>query len=96
MVAAVASSMNSTQTCRSAGQCSPVCTGVKAELTSYVIADTPFGFDFVDGQFPAPWQHQVFVALHGEFGTWHAARVIGVETDVATGLAEAIIDARGH
>jgi len=24
--------------------------------------DTPFGLEFIDGQFPSPWDHHVFVA----------------------------------
>lgn len=66
-------------------QCSPLCTGVVPENSSFIIGDTPFGIDFMDNQFPAPWNHRVYVAVHGAFGTWVGARVTGIAFDPATG-----------
>lgn len=66
--------------------CAPECSTVIEEKVSWVIGDTPFGFDFVDEQFPAPWNHKVFVTLHGAAGTWFGARVVAIDMDPATGL----------
>jgi glucose/arabinose dehydrogenase len=56
------------------------------EPDSFVIGNTPFGFDFIDTQFPPPWDHQVVVALHGEAGTWRGAKVVAIRFDPSTGL----------
>lgn len=64
----------------------PDCSRVMAEDVSFHIGDTPFGFDFERGRFPAPYRNSVFVALHGEVGTWKAARVVAVDIDPASGL----------
>jgi glucose/arabinose dehydrogenase len=78
----------STTYCQNLGtpRCSPKCDTTVAESASFIIGDTPFGLDFIDGQFPAPWDHRVYVAVHGAFGTWTGARVVGVAFDPATGL----------
>ncbi len=68
------------------GQCSPHCEDIVAESASFVIGDTPFGLDFIDSQFPSPWDHRVIVATHGAFGTFVGARVVGVSFDPATGI----------
>lgn len=62
------------------------CAGVQPDSVSFRIGDTPFGFDFIDEQFAAPWDHKVFVALHGAFGTWVGARIVSIDIDPATGL----------
>jgi glucose/arabinose dehydrogenase len=66
--------------------CPPDCSTVMAEDNSFVIGNTPFGFDFDDWQFPAPWDHHVIVALHGAAGTWAGAKVVAIATDPCTGL----------
>jgi glucose/arabinose dehydrogenase len=78
---------SSSATCMSAAECSPKCDTTVPESASFIIGDTPFGLDFVDTQFPPPWDHHVFIAPHGAFGTWVGARVVGVRMDPATGLA---------
>ncbi|MBK7857535.1 MAG: hypothetical protein IPJ65_02695 [Archangiaceae bacterium] len=75
----------STPSCQSLSRCSPKCAAVVEEAASFIIGDTPFGLDFIDGQFPAPWDHRVYVAVHGAFGTWQGARVTGVAFDPTTG-----------
>ena len=76
----------SSQVCASSSLCSPQCSAVKSELSSYIIGDTPFGFDFIDAQWPPPWDHHVIVALHGAFGTWVNAKIVAIPTDPATGI----------
>ncbi len=77
----------STTVCQQrSNMCSPLCTGIVPENASFIIGDTPFGLDFIDGQFPAPWDHRVYVAVHGAFGSWAGARVVGIAFDPATGL----------
>jgi glucose/arabinose dehydrogenase len=50
-----------------------------------LIGNTPFGFDFVDDQFPSPWSSQVMVGLHGAFGSWSGARIVAIAFDPQTG-----------
>jgi len=76
----------STGICRNLGRCSPRCDTTQPENASFIIGDTPFGLDFMDNQFPAPWNHRVYVAVHGAFGTWVGARVVGIKYDPATGI----------
>jgi glucose/arabinose dehydrogenase len=58
----------------------PDCSGVAEETTSFIIDHTPFGLDFEQGYWPGTWTYRSFVALHGFFGSWVGARVVGVET----------------
>ena len=67
-------------------QCPPDCSAITPEADSFVIGNTPFGFEFEDQQFPVPWDHKVFVVLHGVVGTWTGARLVAISTDPATGL----------
>jgi glucose/arabinose dehydrogenase len=67
-------------------QCPPDCSGVVQDTNSFLIGNTPFGFDFVDDQFPAPWGNRVIVALHGAFETWLGARLVAIAIDPTTGL----------
>ena len=76
----------STTYCQGLSRCSPKCDMTVAENASFIIGDTPFGLDFMDTQFPAPWGNRVYVAVHGAFGTWTGARVVGISFDPATGL----------
>jgi glucose/arabinose dehydrogenase len=64
----------------------PNCSGVATESDGFVIGHTPFGIDFETGKWPAPWTNRVFVTLHGVFGSWVGARVVGIDTDPNTGL----------
>jgi glucose/arabinose dehydrogenase len=64
----------------------PNCSGVSAENVSFEIGHTPFGIDFETGQWPPPWTGRVFVALHGDVGSWQGARVVAVAKDPNTGL----------
>ena len=69
------------------GYTSPVpdCSGVAAEDTSFVIDHTPFDLDFEEGLWPGKWKYRAFVVLHGVFGSWQGARVVGIATDPRTG-----------
>jgi glucose/arabinose dehydrogenase len=64
----------------------PNCSNVTADNVSFTIGHTPFGIDFEPGIWPAPWTDRVFVALHGDVGTWYGARVVGIPLDPNTGL----------
>lgn len=66
--------------------CTPNCGAVAPEAGAFVIGNTPFGFDFVDSQFPSPWDHQVIVALHGAAGTWAGAKLVAIGLDPVSGL----------
>src|SRR5262249_30223140 len=46
------------------------CSTVAPEDVSFVIGDTPFGFDFEPGKWGAPYTGSVFVATHGAAGSW--------------------------
>jgi glucose/arabinose dehydrogenase len=63
----------------------PDCSGVVPENVSFVIGNTPFGFDYEQGNFPSPWSKSIFVALHGANGTWVGAQIVAIGTDPATG-----------
>jgi glucose/arabinose dehydrogenase len=63
------------------------CTGVKLEDASFVLSDTPFGFDWEHDLWPAPYRGAVFVALHGSFYTqppWAGARIVFANVDPTT------------
>ena len=66
----------------------PDCSGVQKESAGFIIGETPFGLDFETGagKWPAPWGGRVFVTLHGVFGSWTGARVVGIALDPATGI----------
>lgn len=64
----------------------PDCSGVADESVSFYVADTPFGFDFEPNRWPAPWTNRLFVALHGQFGTWIGSKLLAIETDPQTGM----------
>jgi glucose/arabinose dehydrogenase len=63
----------------------PDCSGVAAEEDSFIIDHTPFGLDFEEGAWPGTWKYRAFIVLHGEFGTWVGARIVGIQTDARTG-----------
>ena len=58
----------------------PNCSSVTPESVSFVIGDTPFGVDFEPGSWPAPFKKSIFVATHGEVGSWVGARVVAIPT----------------
>ena len=62
------------------------CSMVPDENVAFYVADTPFGFDFEPGRWPAPWTNRLFSALHGAFGTWVGSRMVAIEVDANTGL----------
>jgi glucose/arabinose dehydrogenase len=62
------------------------CGMVPDESVAFFVADTPFGFDFEPGRWPAPWTNRLFSTLHGAFGTWVGSRIVAIEIDSATGL----------
>jgi glucose/arabinose dehydrogenase len=64
----------------------PDCSGVAADVDSFVIGHTPFGLDFETGKWPAPWTGRVFVTLHGEAIVWWGARLVSIALDPNTGL----------
>ena len=73
----------------------PDCSAVTPDTNSFVIGNTPFGFDFEDTQFPTPWDHKVLVALHGEAGSWSGARVVAIATNPSTGMPYPSSDTSG-
>jgi glucose/arabinose dehydrogenase len=64
----------------------PDCSNVAGEDNSFLIGSTPFGFDFVPMNWPAPYGGGVVVALHGVFGTWTGARVVMIGGNPTTGM----------
>jgi glucose/arabinose dehydrogenase len=67
----------------------PDCSAIAPEDVSFVIGDTPFGLDFDDGKWPAPYTGSAFVPVHGVYGTWKGARVVVIAVDPATGMPRA-------
>jgi glucose/arabinose dehydrogenase len=62
------------------------CANVTAESVAFEIGDTPFGIDFETGNWPSPWGHRAFVALHGEVGSYTGSRVVAIALDPTTGF----------
>ncbi len=62
------------------------CASVTQEAVSFEIGHTPFGLDFEVGGWPSPWSGRVFVALHGDVGSYVGSRVVGIALDPTTGL----------
>jgi glucose/arabinose dehydrogenase len=64
-----------------------ICAAATKEEASFPLSDTPFGFDWEPGNWPAPYQNGVFVALHGSFysnPSWEGAGVVYAPTDPTT------------
>jgi glucose/arabinose dehydrogenase len=74
----------------------PDCSKIASEAGSFIIGDTPFDIEFDLGAWPEPWKNNIFMPLHGEFGTWKGARMVAIATDPATGLALPATDLMGH
>jgi glucose/arabinose dehydrogenase len=65
------------------------CMSVTAENDSYELGNTPFGFDWERGLWPAPYKGGIFVALHGSAYSspqWAGARIVFTATDPTTHL----------
>ncbi len=62
------------------------CSAVAAESDSFLIGNTPFGLEFEPNNWPAPYNSNAFVVLHGFFGAWNGARMVMVTVDPTTGL----------
>jgi glucose/arabinose dehydrogenase len=63
------------------------CNDATKEDASFPLSDTPFGFDWEPGKWPAPYTNAVFVALHGSaYSTppWQGAAVVYAPTDPTT------------
>ena len=55
------------------------CGDVAIEDASFVLSETPFGFDWERSIWPEPYRNGIFVALHGSAYSsppWHGARVV--------------------
>jgi glucose/arabinose dehydrogenase len=73
----------------------PDCSKIVAESLAFIIGETPFALEFDLGQWPAPYTHDLFVTLHGDFGSWVGARLVAIPTDSATGAPLAASDLDG-
>lgn len=62
------------------------CSGVAQETNTFVVSDTPFGLDFEGGFWPAPYNHNAFIALHGAAGSYAGERVVMIPMDPNTGM----------
>jgi glucose/arabinose dehydrogenase len=63
------------------------CATVTKEDASFPLSDTPFGFDWEPGNWPAPFTNGVFVALHGSaysIPAWKGAAIVYAPTDPTT------------
>lgn len=63
----------------------PDCSTVADDINSFIVGHTPFDLDFEVGRWPEPWGNRVYVPLHGAYGTWQGARVVGISVDPASG-----------
>lgn len=71
----------------SAAAAPTMCGQVTAEEASFTLGDTPFGFDWERGGWPAPYRNGIFVARHGSFYTapaWQGAAIVVAATDPVT------------
>lgn len=61
------------------------CTGVDAAELSFPLEDTPFGFDWEHGVWPAPYRNGIFAALHGSFyRPYQGAGIVFLPADETT------------
>jgi glucose/arabinose dehydrogenase len=77
--------------CQSMGRASSsstmTCTDVTKEDATFPLSDTPFGFDWETGMWPAPFTGGVFVALHGSAYSspaWKGAAIVYAPADPTT------------
>jgi glucose/arabinose dehydrogenase len=69
-----------------------LCATVSSGLVSFPLHDTPFGMDFDRGSFPDKYKNALFVADHGQVGSWTGSQVVWYPTD-ANGMPLPNIDA---
>ena len=76
-----------------------VCADVAPDADTFLIGDTPFGIEFEQGRWPAPWKKEAFIAMHGAAGgdgrPWAGARIVAIAMDPTTGLPLPSTDALG-
>ncbi|MBL8682050.1 MAG: hypothetical protein JNK05_22980 [Myxococcales bacterium] len=67
-----------------------LCRCIDNQQVKINLGDTPFGFDWERGAWPAPFRNGVFVALHGSFylPNYAGAGIVYLPTDPATGLPQ--------
>jgi glucose/arabinose dehydrogenase len=65
-------------------QPTPDCRGTGVAVESFPLHDTPFGFDWERGVWPAPYTGAFFVAQHGEVGSWRNTVVKWASADATT------------
>jgi glucose/arabinose dehydrogenase len=64
-----------------------MCGDVTEEEATFPLSDTPFGFDWEPGGWPAPYKNGIFVALHGSAyssPSWQGAAVVYAATNPTT------------
>jgi glucose/arabinose dehydrogenase len=61
-----------------AGVGNPNCSNVPPESVAFIVGDTPFGFDFEPGLWPAPYTNDILLVLHGAFASWKGERVVAI------------------
>ncbi|MFO0722492.1 MAG: hypothetical protein U1E65_01835 [Myxococcota bacterium] len=66
----------------------PACGQVAEEVVSFHIGRSPMSLDFEPEGWPGAWRGNVFLGLHGEFGTWVGAKVVALATDPVTGIPQ--------
>jgi glucose/arabinose dehydrogenase len=60
------------------------CAKLNPDVSLIPLHDTPFGMDFEQGAFPAPYTFGVFIAQHGSFGGWKGTSISWLPTDPTT------------
>jgi glucose/arabinose dehydrogenase len=63
----------------------PDCSAVAAEIDSFSVGHTPFDLDYELGRWPEPWGKRAYVLVHGTYGIWEGARIVGIGLDTMTG-----------
>jgi glucose/arabinose dehydrogenase len=64
-----------------------MCTDMTKEDAQFPLSNTPFGFDWEMGMWPAPYTNGIFVALHGSAYSdprWQGTAVVWAPTDPTT------------
>lgn len=64
-----------------------VCQDITTEEGTFVLSETPFGFDWERGLWPEPYRNGIFVALHGSAYSsppWRGARVVFAPSNSTT------------
>lgn len=69
------------------GAATNTCVDITAEDATFVLSETPFGFDWERGLWPEPHKNGIFVALHGSAYSsppWKGARVVFAPSNSTT------------